>query len=74
MRKKSKRLYLEVRYCRDTCLSLPKSSDLFRLKKNYKNLPNEHYVSNLCIYLDKIEASSSASMSDLKNVLDELAS
>ena len=31
--KKSKRLYLEVRYCRDTCLSLPKSSDLFRLKK-----------------------------------------
>ena len=31
--KKQKRLYKEVRYARDTSLSLTKSSDIFRLKE-----------------------------------------
>ena len=34
-------LYHHVRYCRDTCLSLSKSSELFRLRKNYKKLAAE---------------------------------
>ena len=37
---KVKGLYLEIRYARDTCLSLPRSSNVFRLKKNHKNRPN----------------------------------
>ena len=31
------RLYTEVRYSRDTCLSLPKSSPIFRLMSKHKN-------------------------------------
>ena len=36
-KEKDSRLYLEVPYARDSCLSLPKSSDIFRLKRAYKN-------------------------------------
>ena len=32
------RLYIEVRYARDTTLSLPKSSSIFRLKEKYFKL------------------------------------
>lgn len=38
-RTKVGRLYLEVRYARDTSLSLPKASDLFRLMKDHKSSP-----------------------------------
>ena len=44
---KNERLYVEVRYCKNTSLSLPKSSPIFRLKENYKNLPNSVYQANL---------------------------
>ena len=37
-KEKDTRLYLEVRYARDSYLSLWKSSDIFRLKRAYKNL------------------------------------
>ena len=37
-KEKDTRLYLEVRYARDSYLSLSKSSDIFRLKRAYKNL------------------------------------
>ena len=37
-KEKDTRLYLKVRYARDRCLSLLKSSDIFRLKRAYKNL------------------------------------
>ena len=46
---KIKRMYMEVRYARDTCVSLPKASDIFRLKRNHKDLPLEEYAKNLCI-------------------------
>ena len=68
---KSKRLYTEVRYCRDTS-SLPKSSDIFRLKRKYKTLPIDEYATNLCIYLDKIQSNASATMDDFRSVLDTL--
>ena len=44
---KEARLYLEVRYARDTALSIPKTSDIFRLMKDHKKLPKETYASNL---------------------------
>ena len=50
---KNKRLYLEIRYARDTALSVPKTSNIFRLKKrNYKILPTEvcHYHQGLPKY------------------------
>ena len=37
-KEKDTRLYLEVRYACDSCLYLSKSSDIFRLKRAYKNL------------------------------------
>ena len=48
---KEERLYAEVRYARDTSLSLPKTSSIFRLKQNYKNLLMDTYVQNLKTYL-----------------------
>ena len=45
------RLYLEIRYARDTTLSLPKSSSLFRLKEKFKKLALETYRLNLKVYL-----------------------
>ena len=41
---KKKRLYLEVRYARDTSLSLTKKSDIFKLKKDYTNFASEIYA------------------------------
>ena len=69
---KSSRLYTEIRYCRDTSLSLPKSSDIFRLKRKYKSLPVEEYATNLSIYLDKVQSNESVTMDDFRNVLDTL--
>ena len=48
---KIKRLYIEVRYCRNSNLSLPKGSPIFRLKENHKNLSITHYQTNLKVYL-----------------------
>ena len=38
--KKGQRLYMEVRHAKNSSVSFLKVSELFRLKKNYKNLPN----------------------------------
>ena len=48
------RLYTGVRYYKNTSLSLPKASPLFRMKENYKNLPITVYQTNLKTYLSKI--------------------
>ena len=39
--KKNKRLYVEIRFARDSTISFLKISDIFQLKKAYKNLPTE---------------------------------
>ena len=39
---KKKVMYYQVRFARDTCLSLPKSSDIFRLMKNHQRLENRN--------------------------------
>ena len=41
---KLSRLYLEVRYGQETSLSLPKTSDLFKLMKDLKKLPVNTYA------------------------------
>ena len=56
-KQKQDRLYTEVRYARDTTLSLPKKSDLFRLKEKYKTFSVERFAANLKVYLGKISSS-----------------
>ena len=62
--KKQEVLYHHVRYCRDTCLSLPKSSELFHLRKNYKKLALTAYSENLKIYLSKLQCSAEVTWKD----------
>lgn len=70
--KKVERLYIEVRYARDTCVSFPKNSDIFRLLKNYRKLDSKSYTDNLVIYFDKVKFLNSVEMSDFENALKEL--
>ncbi|KAK6171675.1 hypothetical protein SNE40_018117 [Patella caerulea] len=67
---KSSRLYLEVRYARDTSLSIPKTSDIFHMKKDYKNLPLNTYASNLKVYLSKVGCKADVTMVDFNQALD----
>lgn len=66
------RLYTEVRYCKNTSLSLPKASPLFRLKENYKNLPITVYQTNLKTYLSKISCCANVSWSDFDSVINDM--
>ena len=68
--KKVERLYLEVRYARDTSLSLPKSSDLFRLMKDHKKLPINTYAGNLKLYLKNITSNAEVTMEDFNEAMD----
>ena len=68
---KIKRLYIEVLYCRNSSLSLPKSSPIFRFKENHKNLYISHYQSNLKVYLSKISCAN-VSWVDFDTVIEEL--
>ena len=70
--KKVARLYLEVRYARDSCVSFPKNSDIFRLKKGYKNLDSKSYAENLMVFLDKVSFRNSVEMSDFCVALDKM--
>ena len=58
------RLYTEVRYARDSSLSLPKYSELFRLKEKYKALSTEKFANNLKVYLGKVSVNASANWND----------
>ena len=70
--KKVARLYLEVRYARDSCVSFPKNSDIFRLKKGYKHLDSKSYSDNLMVFLDKVSFRNSVEMSDFRAALDKM--
>lgn len=67
------RLYLEVRYSKATSLSLPKTSPLFKLKENYKNLPLTRYANNLKTYLSKISCRADVSWEDFDAVVNGLS-
>ena len=69
---KGKRLYLEVRHARNSSVSFPKSSELFRLKKAHKNLSSELYASNLMTYLKKISCHVDMGMEDFRMALEKL--
>ena len=70
--KKKDRLYLEVRYARDSCVSFPKNSDIFRLLKNYKKLDSKSYCDNLIIYFDKVTFRNCVDMRDFESALEDL--
>ena len=74
VRDKEKRLYREVRFARDLSLSIPRSSDIFRLKEKYRNLPIESYASQLKIYLRNVTATALVTMEDFSHALEELSS
>ena len=70
---KNQRLYVEVRYARDTSLSHPKNSSLFRLKSNHKNLSSEQYANNLKMYLYNVKSDKLATLHDFTVALDEIS-
>ena len=47
-KEKNKRLYLEVRYERESSLSLKRTAVVFKLKSGGKNLATDDYATNLC--------------------------
>ena len=57
---------------KDTRLSLPKSSKIFRLKRAYKNLSVDEYSTNLKIYFEKVETNVSATRMDFLAALEKL--
>ena len=62
-------LCTEVRYVRDTTLSLPKTSEIFRLREAYNHLPLERLPANLKVYLGKVSSNYSASWTDVKKAI-----
>ena len=69
---KNKRLYLEIRYARDSSVTTPKWSSIFRLKRELKNLQTAEYVENLVLYLNRVTANTNALLNNLKCALDSL--
>lgn len=67
------RLYLEVRYARDSCISFPKNSDIFRLMRDHKKLSSKSYCDNLVIFLDKVSFRNCVAMEDFDRALNELS-
>ena len=70
--KKGQRLYMEVRHAKNSSVSFPNVSELFRLKKNHKNLPNETYAQNLKTYLKRISCHIQVDMNDFREALNKL--
>ena len=69
---KNKRLYIEVRYAKNSCLSLKHTASVFRLKKDHKNLSSKEYVENLCQYLSDARNKTALTAADLSLVLTDL--
>ena len=72
VKEKQDRLYTEVRYARDTTLSLPKKSELSRLKEKYKPLSVEKFAINLKVYLGKVSTNASATWEDFDRAVASL--
>ena len=73
-KEKQDRLYIEVRFARDTTLSLPKKSELFRVKEKYKSLPLEKLAANLKVHLGKMSTNASANWDDFDTAVASLKS
>ena len=70
---KNQRLYSEVRYAKLSTSNMKRSSVLFRLKKNYKNLCNDDYATNLKLYFGCINSVSTITLADLSYILTGLS-
>jgi len=66
---KNDRLYREVRYARNTCLSMANPSKFFKLRKDNQNLLSEEYAACLISYFDNSRSLGKLTLSDLKNVI-----
>ena len=62
----------QIRYAKNSSLSYPKASDLFRLKRKGKNLNTQEYTSNLCTYLNKITCNVNMDFVDFKDALAKM--
>jgi len=71
-KEKNKRLYTEVRYAKNTCMSLKHSASVFRLKRSYKNLDSNEYADNLKQYFGDTRNKSMLTMNDLTSVLRKI--
>ena len=63
---------MEVRHAKKSSLSYPKSSELFLLKKCFKNLPTDVYAKKLCAFLDKISFKAEMTIKDFEQALDTM--
>jgi hypothetical protein len=70
---KNKRFYVEVRHAKASSLSFPKAPEIFRLKKNYKNLSNETYADNLKAFLKRVTCHINMTNKDFQEALNTLA-
>lgn len=69
---KNKRLKVEVRYAKNTSLSLKHTASVFKLEKNHKNLTSNQYVENLCQYLSDARSKTVLTADDLSFALTSL--
>ena len=70
---KSKVMYHQVRFARNTSLSLSKCSEVFRLMKKHHRLQTVLYANNLKTYLSKVQSKSTATWEDFDKAVNELA-
>ena len=69
---KNNRMFIEIRFHKNTSTTMRKNAEVFRLKKNHQNIGTSDYASNLCQYLDQARDITRLSMGDLRNVLNGL--
>ena len=65
-------LYVEVRYARNTCLSMSNSNKFFKLRRIGKTLESLEYAQCLTQYLDNSRNLTKLTIPDLKNVLGRI--
>ena len=71
-KEKNQRLYTEVRYAKNVCMSMKHTASVFRLKRDYKNLTSKKYVENLCQYLGDARSKTVLTARDLRELLMKL--
>ena len=57
---------------RDTALSIPKTSDIFRLMKDHKKLPTEKYATKLNVYLSNIRSKAEVTIDDFDKAIEAI--
>ena len=66
------RMFIEIRFQKNTSTAMWKNVEVFKLKKNHQNLDASDYASNLCQYFDQARGITGLSIGDLPNVLNGL--